>query len=296
MSAQEAIEYGGSASAIRHHYDVGNDFYAGWLDPTMAYSCAMWDGLPEDAPLQAAQERKLRYHAETVGAQPGMRILDVGCGWGAQMRVLRQEFGASECVGLTLSEEQARHVAGLNMPGVDVKVCNWHDYRPEKPFDGIVSIGAFEHFAHPDQSVEERRGVYRRFFESCRDWTDGRGRLSLQTIAYGSMTPGESNPFITGEIFPAAELPTIEDIVVATQGIFHVARLRDDGIDYARTCEAWAKRLRQVAAAGEIDADKELADKYYRYLRLSAAGFRMRRIVLLRLRLDPMGWIGTKAA
>lgn len=289
MTISFSVEAGGSAAAIRHHYDVGNDFYSAWLDPTMAYSCAMWDGLPDDAPLEDAQHRKLRYHAESIGAAPGMRVLDIGCGWGAQMRTIIGEYGAAECVGLTLSKEQAAHVRAHGPADARVQITNWHDYRPDRPFDGIVSVGAFEHFAHPAQSRDERRALYRRFFESCLAWTDGRGRLSLQTIAYGSIDPGQANPFITNDIFPAAELPTLEDIVVASDGLFRIVRLRDDAPDYARTCEIWAKRLRQAAARGEAGGDTDLIDRYYRYLRLSAAGFSMRRIVLLRLRLDPAG-------
>lgn len=289
MTTSFAEEAGGSAAAIRHHYDVGNNFYAAWLDPTMAYSCAMWDGLADDASLEEAQRRKLRYHSEAIGARPGMRILDVGCGWGAQMQTLISEYGAAECVGLTLSEEQAAHVRARGPAGARVELTNWHDYRPSQTFDAVVSVGAFEHFAHPSQSRDERRALYRRFFASCHAWTGGAGPLSLQTIAYGSIAPEQANPFITNEIFPAAELPTLEDIVVASEGLFRIVRLRDDGPDYGRTCQIWAKRLRQAAEQGKAGPDNDLVERYYRYLRLSAAGFSMRRIVLLRLRLDPVG-------
>jgi cyclopropane-fatty-acyl-phospholipid synthase len=287
MSTSPLIEFGGSASAIRHHYDVGNEFYATWLDPSLTYSCAMWDGLPDDAPLAAAQQRKREYHAQSLGAREGMRILDVGCGWGGMMRTLRDDFGVGECVGLTMSEEQQAHIAHLGLAGMSAILTNWHDYRPDSRFDGIVSIGAFEHFAHPRQSVEERREVYRDFFRHCRDWTEGRGRLSLQTIAYGRMRPDEANPFITGEIFPDAELPTLEDIVVASRDLFRIERLRDDGLDYARTCENWSKNLRRAVRAGEVDPATAPAEKYSQYLRLSAAGFRMRKIVLLRIAFAP---------
>lgn len=283
------VEAGGSAAAIRHHYDVGNDFYAAWLDPGMAYSCAMWDGLDRDARLAEAQAAKLRHHARAAGARPGGRYLDIGCGWGAQMRTIMEEFGAAACVGLTLSDAQAAHVAATAPAGVSVRVENWHDHVPDGPFDGIVSVGAFEHFAHPDQSDDERRALYRRFFERCAEWTGGRGPLSLQTIAYGSMTRGEANPFITGEIFPAAELPTIADIAAAAEGVMRIAWLRDDGLDYARTCDIWARRLKVAAAEGRAGADAALVDRWHRYLRLSAAGFAMRRIVLLRLILLPWG-------
>ncbi|HKT77562.1 MAG TPA: cyclopropane-fatty-acyl-phospholipid synthase family protein [Sphingobium sp.] len=283
QDAQAEVEFGGSAAAIRHHYDVGNDFYSAWLDPSMTYSSAMWDGLPKDAPLEDAQQRKLDYHAQSVGAGEGMRILDVGCGWGGMMHNLRRAHGVAECVGLTLSEEQHAYIGQLADPGISAVLSNWADYRPDRPFDGIISVGAFEHFAHPQQSVEERREVYRQFFQACRDWTADKGRLSLQTIAYGKMAPKDANPFITDEIFPAAELPTLEDIVVASRGLFRVDRLRDDGLDYARTCEMWSNRLRGAVRSGQVDPAVDPVEKYSRYLRMSAAGFRMRKIGLLRI-------------
>jgi len=281
------IEFGGSASAIRHHYDVGNSFYSAWLDPSMAYSCAMWDGIPADAALEDAQIRKHRYHAQSIRAAEGMRVLDVGCGWGAMMRTLLDDFDVAECVGLTLSEEQHAHISQGGRAEMSAILTNWRDYRPERPFGGIISIGAFEHFAHPQQSVDERREVYREFFKACRDWTEGKGRLSLQTIAYASMTPDQANPFITEEIFPDAELPTIEDIVVASNGLFRIELLRDDGLDYARTCEEWSRRLRRAVREGRVDPDKDPVEKYSRYLRMSAAGFRMHKIGLLRIAFAP---------
>jgi cyclopropane-fatty-acyl-phospholipid synthase len=164
-------------------------------------------------------------------------------------------------------------------------ISNWYDYRPDQPFDAVVSVGAFEHFAHPGQSRSERREVYRQFFSSCHKWIQGKGPLSLQTIAYGKMSPEQANPFIANEIFPDAELPTLEDIVVASQGLFRIERLRDDGLDYAKTCELWSNRLRQATRSGLVDKTLAPVDKYSHYLRLSAAGFRLRKIALLRLKL-----------
>src|SRR3546814_13779665 len=79
------------------------------------------------------------------------------------MRNRRRTHGVAECVGLTLSEEQLAYIRQLGDPGIGAVLSNWHDYRPDRPFDAIISVGAFEHFAHPQQSVEERRGVYREF-------------------------------------------------------------------------------------------------------------------------------------
>jgi len=288
MTADPDIEFGGSAAAIRHHYDVGNDFFAAWLDPTLTYSSAMWDGLSDDASLDDAQHRKHAYHAQSVGAGQGMRILDVGCGWGAMMRVLRDDFGVQDCVGLTLSEEQHAHLRGQQDPAIDAVLTNWRDFQSDKPFDGVISIGAFEHFAHPDQDLEQRREVYREFFKACREWTDGKGRVSLQTIAYGNMTPEEANPFISNEIFPDAELPTLADIEVASNGLFTIDKVRDDGLDYARTCEIWSRNLKRAVRSGAVDPETQPAAKYSRYLRMSAAGFRMRKIALLRIAFNPV--------
>src|SRR5829696_3873616 len=105
-----------AAAAIRHHYDVGNDFYRLWLDPSLTYSCAMPDG-PDDS-LAAAQERKLRWHLDAVRADRAARVLDVGCGWGALLERLARERGVRRSVGLTLSDEQAAYVEALALPGV----------------------------------------------------------------------------------------------------------------------------------------------------------------------------------
>ena len=284
------VQFGGSAPAIRHHYDVGNDFYAGWLDASMTYSCALWDGLAPDASLEEAQANKLRYHARSIGARPGARVLDVGCGWGSMLTALVRDHGAAQAVGLTLSENQHAFVERLGLPNTEVRLESWADYRPERPFDGIVSIGAFEHFADPAQTRAERVAVYRAFFERCRSWLVPGGRLSLQTIAYGTLSPEQSNAFMTQSIFPNAELPYLSDIVLAAENVFEVRLVRNDGFDYARTCEEWGRRLRRRAAAGVDEAERATYATYDRYLRLSSAGFRMGKIGLLRLAFVLPGW------
>lgn len=277
---------GGSPEAIRHHYDVGLPFYRGWLDPSLTYSCGLWDDAED---LEEAQARKLDYHADNVRAGAGSRILDIGCGWGSMLRHL-QARGVDRAVGLTLSPDQFHHVESLALARSEVRLQSWVDFRSDDPFSGIVSIGAFEHFADPGQTDGQRQDVYRAFFRKCRDSLEPRGWLSLQTIAYGEMNRSEANPFIQTSIFPAAELPTIEDIVVASRGLFEIRTLRNDRVDYARTCEAWASRLRRHARADPAFADAELVSRYHRYLRLSAAGFRMGKIVLLRLEMQASGW------
>jgi cyclopropane-fatty-acyl-phospholipid synthase len=290
MAAQLQMDRQRAARSIEFHYDVGNPFWERWLDPSMTYSCAMWDGLPQDAPLEEAQRNKLRYHASAVDAKAGGRILDVGCGWGPMLRMLVDEIGVDSATGLTLSQEQLAYVRGQELSKAQIELCNWMDYEPSASFDGVISMGAFEHFATPDQEDEERVEVYREFFRRCRDWLTPTGRLSLQTIAYGTMRRSEASSFMQQSIFPNAELPTLEEIVRAADGVMEIHLVRNDRMDYARTCEAWVRRLRQAGRSDPDFAASELARRYEHYMRLSATGFRMGKIGLLRLVMSPCGW------
>lgn len=276
-----------AAAAIRHHYDVGNDFYSLWLDPSLSYSCALREG-PDDT-LEAAQERKLDFHLKAVHADRATSVLDIGCGWGAILERLSRTPSVQRSVGLTLSTEQAAHVKSREYPGVSVHTRNWLHYEPDDPFDGIISIGAFEHFATPDDSSAEKIELYREFFTRCRGWLTGDGMLSLQTIAYANMRRDTASAFMQQEIFPNADLPTLAEITAATERVFEVQSVTNGRLDYAWTCEQWARRLRANRDAAVAVAGPEVVARYERYLKLSALGFRMGKICLLRLVLRPYG-------
>ena len=275
-----------AATAIRHHYDVGNSFYSLWLDNSLTYSCAIRGGT--DDTLEAAQERKLRFHLDAVRAENATRVLDIGCGWGAILKRL-SDHGVDRAVGLTLSDEQASYVRSRAYPGVDVRLENWRDYDPDARFNGIISIGAFEHFASPQHSVAEKIRVYRDFFTRCRSWLHDDGRMSLQTIVYANMSRESANQFVQHEIFPNADLPTLAEIAAAAEGVFEVESVHNGRLDYAWTCEQWARGLRRHRAEAVELVGADVVARYERYLRLSALGFRMGKICLLRIVLRPYG-------
>ncbi|CAJ62095.1 MULTISPECIES: SAM-dependent methyltransferase [Frankia] len=289
----DADRAAGAAAAVRHHYDVGDEFYRLWLDSSLTYSCAMWEPVGGETldgggdALAVAQERKLRFHLDAVGADRARAVLDVGCGWGSVLARLAVRHGVPRSVGLTLSERQAAHVRSQALPGVEVRLENWMDYTPQGRFDGIISIGAFEHFATPADPPAEKIRIYREFFTRCHRWLTPDGVLSLQTIAYASMRREQANGFIQREIFPDADLPTLAEITAAAEGIFEVRALHNGRFDYARTCEEWARRLRARRDEAVALVGPDVVARYERYLRLSAVGFRMRRICLLRLVLVP---------
>ncbi|MET7770503.1 class I SAM-dependent methyltransferase [Nocardia sp. NPDC005366] len=287
MAAIDADRTETAAAAIRHHYDAGNDFYRLWLDPSLTYSCALRENA--DDTLEMAQERKLRHHLDAIDAENATAVLDIGCGWGAILERLAVRHGVARSVGLTLSERQAEYVRSRAYPGVEVRVRDWLDYEPDTRFDGIVSIGAFEHFARPDDSPTEKIGVYREFFTRCREWTRPGGVLSLQTIAYANMERDRASLFMQREIFPDADLPTLAEITAAAEGVFEVRSITNGRLDYAWTCAEWARRLRAHRGEATEIVGAETVARYERYLKLSALGFRMGKIGLLRLVLAPYG-------
>jgi cyclopropane-fatty-acyl-phospholipid synthase len=285
--AKSEVEYrGASADAIQRHYGLSNDFYALWLDPTRTYSCAQWGGLGDT--LQAAQLRKLDYHADAVCAGKATRVLDIGCGWGGMLRRLVEHHGLARGVGLTLSVAQADYMRGWADERYEVRVENWIDHHPDAPYDGIVSIGAFEHFADYGMSRAERLESYRAFFERCRQWLPRGGRLSLQTITKGNNVRLDRETrsdlrFVIERIFTESELPWPSEILEASERRFEIGMLRNDPGDYARTCRAWldalvANRDRSIELVGA-----RAVAEYERYLRGAVRCFQRHQLGLMRI-------------
>jgi len=274
---------GAGSAAIRHHYDVGNDFWRIWLDSTMSYSCAMWEDPDDD--LERAQRRKLDFHVGQARAAGAARVLDVGCGWGAMLMHLVGSYGVKHAVGLTLSDAQAEYLRAIAPDNVEVWVRNWSDYEPAEPFDAIISIGAFEHFARQSLSPEEQIEAYRRFFSSCRNWLKPGGRLSLQTIAYGDIPRDRQlrDRFIVDDVFPESELPRLADIARAAEMQLEIEKVRNDRGDYVKTLRAWFDRLRAQRADAVAVSNEEVVARCERYLRTFAYSFELGAFTLLRL-------------
>ncbi|HEX4804922.1 MAG TPA: cyclopropane-fatty-acyl-phospholipid synthase family protein [Conexibacter sp.] len=276
---------GASADAIHHHYDVGNDFFALWLDATMTYSCALWE---DGDTLERAQLRKLDHLIALAHADGAERVLDVGCGWGSLLRRLVERHGVRHATGLTLSRAQAEQLARLGDPRIEVHVRNWADHRPATPYDAVISIGAFEHFARFGLPRSERVAAYRRFFRRCRELLRPGGRLALQTNVKGANvrldreTAAELR-FVAERIFPESELPWPSEILEASAKLFEVTSVRNDADHYARTCAAWRDNL--VARRDDATrlAGAATVESYRRYLDVTVGHFRRRHLGLLRI-------------
>ncbi len=283
---------GASQGAIKLHYDVGNEFWRLWLDPTMTYSCAMYETGEEK--LEDAQRRKLDYLIEGARASGKARVLDVGCGWGSCLRRLTDDHGVEHAVGLTLSRAQHEWITSQGNPRQEVHVQGWADYEPDDQFDAIISIGAFEHFASLGLSRDDRIGSYRNFFERCHRWLRPGGRIGLQTIAKGEVSLDvqglRDTTFIMRQIFRESDLPQPADVLLACEGRFELVSLRNDRTHYVRTCEDWLARLRANREAALEVVDEQVFRRYERYLEACIRQFDRGHATLLRFvleRIDP---------
>lgn len=243
------------------HYDLGNNFYQAMLGRSMAYSCGYWKNA---ATLDEAQDAKLDLICRKLGLRPGMRLLDIGCGWGSLMARAATHYGA-QCVGITISKEQAAFIREKHhhLP-IEVRLIDYRSLRGR--FDRIASVGMFEHVGHKN---------HRAFMRTARECLASDGIFLLHTI--GKNERGNpSDPWIEKYIFPNGEVPSLGQIGDAIDGLFIAEDMHNFGADYDRTLMAWHENLEAAwpRFTGEMG---ERFHRMWRYYLLSCAGaFRAR--------------------
>ena len=235
---------GTSPRAIRHHYDLSDDFFRIWLGPDMVYSCGWWEAGDGRDSLAAAQHRKLDFFADRLGVR-GARVLDVGCGWGALLDRFVRVHGAASGTGLTLSPSQAGFAGHRNVPGVSYLLRGWTDHEPNEPYDAVTCIEATEHFASETLSPDEKVEVYRAFFERAASWLLPGGRMGLQLICLDNVGHAGSRagrgPFadlILNDIFPESMPASLSELVLGWETHFELDEFHDHPRHYQRTFRA----------------------------------------------------------
>ena len=259
-------------------YDISNDFFALWLGPTMGYTCGYYER--DDMNLEESQNAKFDLALGKLNLEPGMTLLDVGCGWGGAMERAVQKFDVN-VIGITLSREQSefarQRLAKLDTSrSIEVRLQGWEEFS--QPVDRIVSIGAFEAF-----KVER----YPVFFQRAYDLLPADGRMLLHTILAHTQKFFRDNGikltisdlkfmrFIGKEIFPGGRLPAVEDIeVLAEQSGFTLERTHLLRPHYARTLDMWAQNLAAHRAEAIAITSPEVYDRYMKYLTGCADFFR----------------------
>jgi cyclopropane-fatty-acyl-phospholipid synthase len=267
---------------VQTHYDLSDDFFRLFLDPTQTYSCAYFE--QDDYTLEQAQRAKIDLSLSKCDLKPGLTLLDVGCGWGATVHRAVEKYDVN-VIGLTLSQNQHRHVSDLLSESdvvrasgrrAEARLQGWEEF--DEPVDRIVSIGAFEHFG---------RKRYAAFFEKMYRLLPADGTMMLHTIVKPSnadfaarelpltITKLKFFKFIVDEIFPGGDLPHVTAVEEhAERAGFTVARVQPLRLHYARTLDLWAEALEARKDEAIALQSLEVYDRYMKYLTGCAELFR----------------------
>jgi len=246
----------------KRHYDTGNDLFSIMLDKWLNYSCGFWENAKT---LDDAQEAKLDLICKKIGLSKGMKILDIGCGWGGFAKYSATKYGAT-VHGITVSKEQL-HFADKFCEGLNVKF-DLKDYRDLKEkYDCIVSIGMFEHVGVNN---------YRTFMEVVHRCLKTDGLFLLHTIG-GNTSVNSTDPWISRYIFPNSMLPSAKQISSAAEGLFVLEDWHSFGKHYDNTLMAWYDNFKENWPKLKDTYDNRFYRMWTYYLLSCAGSFRARR-------------------
>jgi cyclopropane-fatty-acyl-phospholipid synthase len=264
---------------VQSHYDLSDDFYRLFLDPSQTYSCAYFER--DDMTLEEAQLAKIDLSLGKLGLEPGMTLLDIGCGWGATLRRAIERYDVN-VIGLTLSKNQAAHAQNV-LDAIDsprskqVRLRGWEQFH--EPVDRIVSIGAFEHFG---------RDRYDDFFKMAYAVLPEGGVMMLHTIIKPTdedfaarelkltMKLIRFSKFIMEEIFPGGDLPQAATVEKhAAKAGFTLIKMQPLRLHYARTLDIWAEALQARKDEAIAIQSDEVYERYMKYLTGCAKLFRI---------------------
>lgn len=256
------------------HYDIGNDLYENMLDKRLIYTCGYWR---ESDNLDDAQEAKLELVARKLKLEPGMRVLDIGCGWGGTAKFLADRYGC-EVVGVTVSQQQVDYGNEL-CTGLPVQI-RLQDYREvDETFDCVLSLGMIEHVGYKN---------YRSFMEVASRCLKEEGLLLLHTIG-GNRSVTSFDPWMERYIFTNSMLPSARQLCSAAEGLFVLEDWHNFGADYDKTLMAW---FRNFTSNWETLSGR-YSERFYRmwtyYLCSCAGSFRARKNQLWQIVFSPRG-------
>jgi len=263
--------------AIRNgqrHYDIGQDLFVSMLDKRMTYTCGYWK---EAATLDEAQEHKLDLTCRKLNLEPGMEVLDIGCGWGSFAKFAAENYGV-RVTGITVSKDQTRYaIESCKSLPVDIQLMDYRDLRGT--FDRIVSLGMFEHVGYKN---------YRRFMKIAHRCLKDHGIFLLHSI--GGNTSGTSiDPWLNKYIFPGAMLPSAKQIGEAIEDLFVMEDWHNFGPDYDKTLVAWHDHFVRNWDQLKLNYSEDFYRLWTYYLLMCAGTFRSRKNQLWQIVLSKEG-------
>ncbi len=248
------------------HYDIGNDLFSLMLDKTMMYTCGYWT--KDVNTLEESQLAKLDLVAKKLDLKPGMKVLDIGCGWGGAAKHFANNYGVN-VVGITVSKEQIAYAKeNSDNMDVDFRLVDYRDLNEK--FDAIYSIGMFEAVGYKN---------YREFFEIVRGCLKDDGAFLLHTIG-GNESTTTTDPWVEKYIFPNGMIPSAEQITKASEGLFIFDDWHNIGPHYDKTLMCWYENFVTNYEKLKDKYDKEFYRMWTFWLLSSAANFRARTLQL----------------
>lgn len=298
---------GSSKSDIAVSYDVSNEFFRLWLDESMSYTCGIFDDSPKRAEmpppghapeadgsaggraeaagrsigertLEEAQREKHRILAGFAQLDPSKTLLDIGCGWGANLEYQATVTKVKSAHGITLSEAQCAEIRRRGLPNVTAEVCSYLDFKPAVKFDAIISICMMEHIVSPQEAREGKSiPAYRDYFRLAHEWAKPGAYFGLQTILRNFVPRDRKDVkdvgWVTYEIFPGGITPRLEEIIAAVNPYWEVLEVKTRRLDYLKTTWHWRDRLRKNEARIRAQWGDKTYEDYDRYLSTCVRGF-----------------------
>lgn len=247
------------------HYDIGNDLYRAMLDKRMTYTCGYWKNAQT---LDGAQEAKLDLICKKLSLKPGMKVLDIGCGWGCLAKFAAEKYGV-QVTGVTVSKEQAELGRTL-CKGLSVDI-QFRDYRDvDGVFDAIVSAGMFEHVGYKN---------YRTYMKKAHGLLKDGGLFLLHTIG-GNRSTVVTDPWMNKYIFPGGMIPSVKQVGKSIENLFVMEDWHNFGTDYDKTLMAWFRNFDAHWGTLKHTYDERFYRMWKYYLLSCAGAFRARKIQL----------------
>ena len=262
---------------VQVSYDVSNDFFRLWLDERMSYTCGLYEGTES---LEEAQLKKHAWHAKAAKIGPTTRVLDIGCGWGANVEYQLKIAGAKEGVGISLSTAQIEECKRRDLPNAEFILTDYRDFAPKQKFDAVISLCMMEHIATPEEVREGKHiDMYRDYFRRAHEWTNKGAWFGLQTILRNRVPRIKEDlvdiNWLTYAIFPGGLSLRLEDIVKAVNPYWEIMEVQTRREHYGKTCAEWLRRMRGHETLIRAQWGDQIFDDYDRYLRTCVRGFEM---------------------
>ncbi len=260
---------------IEVSYDVSNEFFRLWLDEGMHYTSASY--LTGDETLEKAQIQKCAILYDYAEMTPEKRVLDIGCGWGANLEYLASR-GVKDAHGITLSTAQVDWIKERKLPGVTAWLCDYKDYEPKEKYDALVSIEMIDHLCSPEQS---RKGMaielYREYFRKTATWVKPGACFGFQAILRNRVPRNrkdlEDLAFTADVIFPGGLNPRLEELVAAVNPHWEIVELRTQRTSYGKTTGEWLRRMRVHEKDIRAKFGDQVFEDYDRYLSTCVRAF-----------------------